>query len=79
MFLAIASFFHQDKMKFKEIDFYYKKCIIIPPAYKVYRGVYSFRLSVRLYKCSSVTFFVKVLHEVFFLLHIILKAYTLGC
>ena len=57
--------------------------IVIPPAYEVCQGVYSFRLSVspsvRPWSVRMLTFCVKVLREVFFLLYIFLKAYTLGC
>ena len=47
--------------------------LVIPPAYEVCRGVYSFCLSF----CSSVR--VNILLQSFFLMHIYLKAYTLGC
>ena len=61
---------------------------IIPPAYEVCRGVYSFRLSVRPFDRPSVRpyesfawkfFLAWSFAWKFFLLHIFLKANTLGC
>ena len=59
---------------------------VIPSAYEVCRGVYSFHLSICLSICPCIhpsiqvlTFCVKVSHEVFSLNLIFLKAYPLGC
>ena len=56
---------------------------VIPPAYEVCRGVYSFRLSVSSSVRPCVRTNVNILRQSFawsfFLLYIFLKAYTLGC